>query len=207
MDFEKVSDTTLRTQGSYQECYDFVKNALLSAGGKMKKDSLQDGKLEAAWRYGINPFGLRVTVQFRTVEDNTIEINFRGGFKDSFDTTGAGQKKATEIINSVMGRTAGTETSAGADMPPRMGSDSQMNRGKTKILAGLLAIFLGGFGAHKFYIGSWGLGLAYLASCFVIPGFSAVIAIVEAIRYFLLSEEDFNAKYNYCEIKPFEFKW
>ena len=36
---------------------------------------------------------------------------------------------------------------------------------KSKLTAGLLAIFLGGLGVHKFYMGSWGWGLIYLLLC------------------------------------------
>lgn len=203
MEFEKVSDSSLQTTANYSDTFQYVRETLLKAGGKLKKENLQDGLLEAAWRYGLNPFGLRVTIQFRTLDDNTIELNVKGGFKDSFDTTGAGQKKAMEIIRAIQGITA----PEAADQPPRMGSDSVMNRGKSKVMAGILAVLLGGLGAHKFYIGSWGLGLAYLISSFVIPGLAMVIALVEGIRYFMLNENDFNEKYNYCQIKPFELKW
>ena len=34
--------------------------------------------------------------------------------------------------------------------------------GRNKIVAGILAILLGGFGAHKFYLGKIGLGILYL---------------------------------------------
>lgn len=30
---------------------------------------------------------------------------------------------------------------------------------KSKVVAGLLGILLGGIGAHKFYLGRWGMGL------------------------------------------------
>ena len=33
---------------------------------------------------------------------------------------------------------------------------------KNKVTAGLFGILLGGFGAHKFYLGNVGLGIVYL---------------------------------------------
>ncbi|MDR1958512.1 MAG: TM2 domain-containing protein [Planctomycetaceae bacterium] len=42
--------------------------------------------------------------------------------------------------------------------------------GKSKVAAGLLALILGRFGAHKFYHGSWGWGLVYLVPLLILPG-------------------------------------
>ena len=65
---------------------------------------------------------------------------------------------------------------------------------KSKVAAGLLAIFLGGFGVHKFYLGRAGQGLVYLLFCWTfIP---AVIGFVEGIVYLFMSDEEFHAKYN-----------
>lgn len=205
--FEQVSDETLRTDADYGELFTEVKSKLENLGGKIKKDSTIEGILEAAWRYGINPFGLRVTVNLRTVNDKTIELSFYGGFKDAFDTTGAGRKKATEVMNAVMGREVTGQQEQAAGMPPRIGVDGVLYRGKRKTSAGILALLLGGAGVHKFYLGNWGIGIIYLVSCFFIPGVSAVIGVIEAIRLFTLSDVAFNEKYNYRKLKPFEIMW
>lgn len=64
---------------------------------------------------------------------------------------------------------------------------------KSKIAAGLLAIFLGGFGIHKFYLGKVGVGIVSLIFCWTyIP---ALIAFVEGIIYLCTSEDDFIRKY------------
>ena len=64
---------------------------------------------------------------------------------------------------------------------------------KSKTVASLLAIFLGSFGAHRFYLRSYGLGVIYLLFCWtLIPG---ILGIIEGIRYLLMDEEKFNAKY------------
>ena len=64
---------------------------------------------------------------------------------------------------------------------------------KNKLAAALLAIFLGDFGAHKFYLGKPGTGLIYLL--FFWTGIPAVIGIIEGILYLLSSEEDFQRKH------------
>lgn len=65
--------------------------------------------------------------------------------------------------------------------------------GKSKITAVLLALFLGGIGAHKFYLGSIGLGILYLL--FFWTGIPLIIALIEAVVYLRMSEGEFSAKY------------
>ena len=75
---------------------------------------------------------------------------------------------------------------------------------KSKRAAALLALFLGSVGIHKFYMGSWGWGLVYLASFWTwIP---ALLALAEAVRYFTLKETDFQAKAAQLN-GPFSFLW
>ena len=65
--------------------------------------------------------------------------------------------------------------------------------GKNKIAAALFAFFLGGFGAHKFYLGKTGLGIVYLLLFWTfIP---AIIAFVDFILLLTMSDETFNEKY------------
>lgn len=65
---------------------------------------------------------------------------------------------------------------------------------KDKLAAALLAIFLGGLGIHKFYLGEKWWGLFYLILCWT--GISSIVGLIEDIYYLLLSEENFNRKYN-----------
>ncbi len=46
-----------------------------------------------------------------------------------------------------------------------------------KVIYGLLAIFLGGIGVHKFYSGKTGMGILYLVFCWT--GIPAIIGIIE----------------------------
>ncbi len=64
---------------------------------------------------------------------------------------------------------------------------------KNKTTAGLLALFVGGIGVHKFYLGQGGLGAIYLLFCWtLIPAF---IAFIEALVLFSMNETTFAAKY------------
>jgi TM2 domain-containing membrane protein YozV len=65
---------------------------------------------------------------------------------------------------------------------------------KDKLVASLLAIFLGTFGIHKFYLGRIGWGIVYLLFCWtIIPG---IVGFIEGIIYLVSSQEKFDAKYN-----------
>lgn len=79
-----------------------------------------------------------------------------------------------------------------------------MQQEKSKVTAILLALFLGGLGIHKFYLGEWGWGVVYLLFCWTyIP---ALVAFIEMIRYIMLSDEDFKAKTQQAT-EPFSFVW
>ncbi len=67
--------------------------------------------------------------------------------------------------------------------------------GKSRIVAALLAFFLGSFGVHKFYLGQIGLGVAYLLFCWTfIP---SIIAFFEFIFFLIMSDDEFNRKYGH----------
>ncbi|MGB5100573.1 MAG: NINE protein [Methanothrix sp.] len=89
----------------------------------------------------------------------------------------------------------GARISAKAEVCPKCGvrlattSTSEHN----KTTAALLALFLGGLGAHKFYLGRTGVGLIYLVFCWtLIP---ALISLVEGIQFLSMSESEFAIKY------------
>jgi hypothetical protein len=64
---------------------------------------------------------------------------------------------------------------------------------KSRGVAILLAILLGGLGAHKFYLGSPGWGILYFLFCWtLIP---SLIGFIEAILYILTSDYSFHHKY------------
>ncbi len=78
-------------------------------------------------------------------------------------------------------------------------------RGKTKVVAGLLGIFLGGFGVHHFYLGSTMAGVIVLIASLVTCGFAGIIALVEAIMLLIMKDEEFDARYNHRTPESMEF--
>lgn len=64
---------------------------------------------------------------------------------------------------------------------------------KDRTTAGILAILLGGLGAHKFYLGDTGLGLLYL--CFSWTLIPALVGLIEGIIYLTKTDEEFQQQY------------
>ena len=73
-------------------------------------------------------------------------------------------------------------------------NDGQIIRIKDRIAAAIIAFGLGWFGMHKFYLGRWGWGLIYLLfSWSTLP---LIISVVEGVLYLMMSDEEFDFKYN-----------
>lgn len=64
---------------------------------------------------------------------------------------------------------------------------------KSKVVAAILAFFLGGFGIHKFYLNQSGMGLLYLLFCWT--GIPMFIAFLEGIVYLVTDDQKFQRKY------------
>lgn len=70
------------------------------------------------------------------------------------------------------------------------------------LVAGLLGIFLGYLGIHKFYNGSWGWGILYLVFFWtLIPG---LVGLIEGIMY-LVDAQRYDLTYNHTP--PHPWKW
>lgn len=58
-------------------------------------------------------------------------------------------------------------------------------------IAIVLAICLGWLGAHRFYLGQIGLGIVYLLILWFFPPLVIVLALIDAVRYFFMTDEQF----------------
>jgi TM2 domain-containing membrane protein YozV len=65
---------------------------------------------------------------------------------------------------------------------------------KEKNVAGILALFLGGFGVHRFYLGQTGLGIFYLIFCWFPVMW--IVGLIDAIAFFSMDNDKFDRKYN-----------
>jgi len=65
---------------------------------------------------------------------------------------------------------------------------------KVRMVAALLALFLGSFGVHKFYLKNKKMGIIYLV--FFWSGIPGIVGFVEGIMMLLMTDDAFNQKYN-----------
>lgn len=66
---------------------------------------------------------------------------------------------------------------------------------RSKGVALLLCLFLGGLGIHRFYLGQTGLGFVYLLFCWTfIPAF---IALIDLLVILVMSSREFELRFNY----------
>ncbi len=63
---------------------------------------------------------------------------------------------------------------------------------KSKTVAGLLGIFLGGFGAHRFYVGDSKGGIIRLVVTIVTLGVGAIWGFIEGIMILVNGGQDVN---------------
>lgn len=65
---------------------------------------------------------------------------------------------------------------------------------RSRALAVIWALFFGGLGAHKFYLGETWQGVAYLLFCWtLVPAF---VAVIDAVVLLLMREYTFEITYN-----------
>ena len=73
-------------------------------------------------------------------------------------------------------------------------------KGKSRITAALLALFFGSFGLHRFYLNQTGLGIFFIAllimTKFWAAGILGFVGIIDAIAFLMMSDADFDRKYN-----------
>jgi len=69
------------------------------------------------------------------------------------------------------------------------------NQENKKVLAGILAIVLGGFGIHKFILGYTQEGIIQIIITVVTCGIGSIIGLIEGIIYLTKSDEEFYQTY------------
>lgn len=107
--------------------------------------------------------------------------------------------------------TSGATENAGTATPPPPPGNGQQHyyapggnyyvstSGKDKTVAGVLAILLGGFGAHYFYLGKIGSGFISIILSFVTCGIWPILMLVQGILMLTMSQQEFDNKFVYSD--------
>lgn len=68
---------------------------------------------------------------------------------------------------------------------------------RNRIVAALIAFFIGPLGIHRFYLGRKGSGITMLVLSMTVIGLIATVpwAFIDMIRYLVMSDEEFAARY------------
>ncbi|AEH36783.1 TM2 domain-containing protein [Halopiger xanaduensis] len=113
-------------------------------------------------------------------------VNQTTSLEGSYEERGENEKYCVEC---------GTLINEQAEICPDCGVQ-QPAAGSTnsdKVAAGVLALLLGGLGAHKFYQGNVKLGVLYL--CFFWTGIPALLGLVEGILMLIADDKEYEEKY------------
>ena len=89
-----------------------------------------------------------------------------------------------------------TPESYAPQIPPVQAATGYTKEQKDKkLIAGLLAILLGAFGVHKFYLGYTKEGVIQLAVTIVTCGLASLVGLIEGILYLTKTDDEFVATY------------
>lgn len=81
-----------------------------------------------------------------------------------------------------------------------LSDDKKPQPNKNRAVAAVLALLLGGLGAHKYYLGQYGRALLYLLLSWT--GISVVLSVIEFVYLLFIPKETFCAKFHISTAKP-----
>lgn len=79
------------------------------------------------------------------------------------------------------------------ELNEKQGNYNQPYKSEKKVTAGILALLLGAFGVHKFYLGYTKAGIIQILLSLLCLG--GLIAFIEGIIYLTKSDEEFDRTY------------
>lgn len=149
--------------------------------------------------YEFLSLGVYIDINLNSVTENKTEITVEirrklGTFNESHEVTHANN----HIIN-IVNYIAQLVSMSSDDIIKLKSSQTQNVKVKTqglkdKNIATILALFLGGLGIHRFYLGQPLIGILYLIFCWTfIP---LCLSIIDFFAFIFMSQNRFNSKYN-----------
>lgn len=94
-------------------------------------------------------------------------------------------------VNNYVGNATNVNPTPPVNIQPS--NDAPVKKPKSRVVAAVLALCLGGLGAHHFYLGNYVRGIIYLVLCWTyVP---SIVGFVEGIIYLTQSDEVFASKH------------
>lgn len=164
------------------------KAAIMKAGGQCE---LVNHGEQLFPTEALNPVAARPTLSVAPLEPTQLTLDKQASTSAGYTSPYAAPEANSESTEHFCYKCGRSIASGVAQCPycraPQMQFDS-----KSKVTAGFLAFFLGGFGAHRFYLGHW-WGIFYVIFwATLIP---SIVSLIEAFVFWFTSNERWNQKY------------
>lgn len=91
------------------------------------------------------------------------------------------EKQYEKVEGEAIPPTANSTTYTNQQVPPNNQTTSNGQPPKSKMVAGLLGIFLGSLGIHRFYLGYTGIGIVQIVVTIVTCGIGSLWGFIEGI--------------------------
>lgn len=117
------------------------------------------------------------------------------GYLESYMSESASEDRSQPGADEQFCSSCGSVIKKDAEVCPECGVRQQQasSSDKDRTTAAILALFLGGLGAHHFYLGNTGRGIIYLV--FVWTFIPMLVGLIEGIIYLTKSDEEFQQQY------------
>ena len=130
----------------------------------------------------------RINIVPKTIENTSANANEMASVNSVYQAPSTQVEPQTFVYC----RECGTKLPETAEECPNCRAKQVLTSPKNKVTAGFLALFIGGLGIHRFYLGQW-WGIFYLLFwSTLIP---SIISLIESIVFFLTPYDRWNQKY------------
>jgi TM2 domain-containing membrane protein YozV len=174
----------LDPKNNYRDEYIFIFIVVLFLGAIIF-GAIRNNRRSATW----NAPTFRAPT-FRTDRRAALQLS---GNDDSAGTSAQFEAKYCFECGSVISAKAEICPKCGVRQPTTWSATRERQHGRSKLVASLFALFLGGLGIHKFYLGQVGRGIFYLLFCWTF--IRAIVGFIEGIILLSMSESAFASKY------------
>ncbi|GLQ30361.1 hypothetical protein [Litoribrevibacter albus] len=113
MEFQKISEFELSSDAKHQKIFDSLIREIDFFGGIPIERNFKKGCITAAWPYGLDPFGLRISIHLCSESLALILIKFSACFRDYPDVHGHAEQKAKALMTHILTKSSKNQTSEG----------------------------------------------------------------------------------------------